>query len=355
MLNRPPYIEEIRAEVAKFTDKKIKAGEFSRVFPSGPDAGLLRTKKASDWMKQEYGKPLPKKLFDGFWFEGELCIMFADTNLGKSVLAVHIADSLTKNYSIGPFVNQAANCTVLLYIDFELGAKQFELRYFDNQFGSHHFSDGFYRAEFNPAAYEPYYHGDYEKYFNNALENAIKNLKPQVLIIDNITYMGTGTERAKEALPLMKSLKALKNKYKLSVLALAHTPKRDRFKPITVNDLQGSKMLINFADSAFAIGQSQTTPGMRYLKQIKQRNQAEQYGANNVCLIKQTKEHAFLGYEFVGYDQERNHLRRPGDAENEENRQRIIALHQAGFSLRQIAAEVGVHFSTVGRIVKEGL
>jgi hypothetical protein len=31
-------------------------------------------------------------------------------------------------------------------------------------------------------------------------------------------------------------------------------------------------MLINFADSAFAIDQSFTEPNTRYLKQIKQRN-----------------------------------------------------------------------------------
>ena len=54
------------------------------------------------------------------------------------------------------------------------------------------------------------------------------------------------SEKAKDALPLMKHLKVLKNKYNLSILALAHTPKRDLTKPITRNDLQGSKMLINF-------------------------------------------------------------------------------------------------------------
>jgi len=39
--------------------------------------------------------------------------------------------------------------------------------------------------------------------------------------------------------------KALKTNT-LSILALAHTPKRDQHNPITKNDLQGSKMLITF-------------------------------------------------------------------------------------------------------------
>ena len=45
----------------------------------------------------------------------------------------------------------------------------------------------------------------------------------------------------------LKYLKKLKSKHGLSILALAHTPKRDATKPLGRNDLQGSKMLINFA------------------------------------------------------------------------------------------------------------
>jgi hypothetical protein len=76
------------------------------VWPTGPDAGLLRTKKANEWMKQEYGKLPSKALFVSFWFENELYILFADTNLDKSILAMQIADSITKAYRFEPFANQ---------------------------------------------------------------------------------------------------------------------------------------------------------------------------------------------------------------------------------------------------------
>jgi hypothetical protein len=82
----------------------------------------------------------------------------------------------------------------------------------------------------------------------------------------------------------MKHLKALKNKYGLSILALAHTPKRDLSKPITRNDLQGSKMLINFCDSSFSIGESSSDKNIRYLKQIKARNTEIIYDTENVCV-----------------------------------------------------------------------
>mgnify|MGYP000846718966 CR=1 FL=1 len=73
----------------------------------------------------------------------------------------------------------------------------------------------------------------------------------KIVVIDNTTYLKNETEKAKDALPLMKHLKTLKTRYNLSLLVLAHTPKRDLSKPLTRNDLHGSKMLINFTDNAF--------------------------------------------------------------------------------------------------------
>jgi hypothetical protein len=162
--------------------------------------------------------------------------------------------------------------------------------------------------------------------------------------------MRNGTHNAAHALPLMKTLKALKTKHKLSVLVLAHTPKRSPTMPLSVNDLQGSKMLINFADSAFAIGQSQRDATLRYLKQVKQRSAQQMFGANSVWLIRQQKEFAFLGYEFEGLGREADHLQQP-EPQNIEQ-QAIITLYGQGHSLRHIALQVGLHYTTVGRVVR---
>lgn len=351
---RPIEIEMIRQQAADAHQRKTKAGHVSMVCKTGPDARLLRTKKANDWMKQEHGKPPLKQLFGSFWHEEELCILFADTNLGKSILAVQIGDSITKNYSIGPFANATGAGLPVLYLDCEQSAKQFEARYHHPQWGSYLFADGFYRAEFNPAMDNPVNYDTYENYMRDEIDFALTDTKARVLIIDNITYMRHGTEQARDAQPLMKTLKALKTKYRLSVLVLAHTPKRDRFKPLTVNDLQGSKMLINFADSAFAIGQSQSQPGLRYLKQIKQRNNEEVYGEGNVCLISRLKDVNFLGYQFEGYARERDHLHRPEQGIQPHQKQQILQLHQQGRSLRQIAHEVDVSVTTVRRMVMRG-
>ncbi|MDN3581366.1 AAA family ATPase [Mucilaginibacter flavus] len=348
-MERHPYIESIRRETAAFTDRKVKAGQYSRNFIG---VELFTTRRANEWMKQQYGKPAVRMLFGSFWFEHELCIMFADTNLGKSILAVQIAANLTTATTYEPFYNKCDEGLPVLYIDFELSAKQFEARYSHPQYGSHLFSDLFYRAEFNPGADDPVLYTTYEKYIEDSIINAIKVTEARVLIIDNITYMRRGTEKASDAQPLMKTLKALKIKFNISVLVLAHTPKRDNRKPLTINDLQGSKMLINFADSAFAIGQSHLDPNLRYLKQIKQRNQQEQYGEDNVVLIRPEKQLSFLGYKFEGYAAEYEHLH-PQSPQRQAHIQQIRQLHRQGMSLRDMALQLGMHFSAVHRVVKK--
>ena len=345
----PPQIEAIRSEREDFNKRKLKAGQWGKTFGEG----LLRTKTANDWMKQEFGKPAARPLFGSLWFENELCILFADTNMGKSVLAVQIGDCLTKCYSFEPFYNQAAETLKVLYVDFELSAKQFEARYVKNaQYDSYLFSPNFYRSEFNPAADDQIASDNYQEHIQGAISAAVSEIKAKVLIIDNITYISNGTQNANAALPLMKALKALKIKFGLSILVLAHTPKRNAFKPLTVNDLQGSKMLINFADSAFTIGQSYAVPGMRYIKQIKQRNQKEEYGENNISLIRQEKHINFIRYTFEGNAREADHLRRPETQEKEFLKQQVLQMHQKGHTLRQIADELGLHFTTVGRVLK---
>jgi RecA-family ATPase len=348
-MERHPYIESIRQETAAFTDRKIKAGQFSKNFIG---ISLFTTRRANDWMKQEYSNPRARMLFGSFWFEHELCILFADTNLGKSILAVQIAANLTSGTTVEPFYNKCDEPQPTLYIDFELNAKQFEARYRHPQWGSHLFSDLFYRAEFNPEGDDPVLYTTYEKYVEDSIVTAVTTTKARVLIIDNITYMRRGTEKASDAQPLMKMLKALKIKYKLSVLVLAHTPKRDTRKPLTVNDLQGSKMLMNFADSAFAIGQSRLDANLRYLKQIKQRTQQEQYGEDNVVLIRAEHDYTLLSYKFEGYAAEYEHLRHQ-NARDEVNIRQIRELYSQGMSLRKMAVELGLHFSAVHRAVKK--
>lgn len=334
-------VEDIKTEEEQLLKQGNEAKE---------SKGLFIVKTANRWIEHAKTRPIPKMLFGEFWFEGELCILFADTNLGKSILAVQIGNSISRCEQIVGFKLETPKQPIL-YFDFELSDKQFENRY-SIKFEQHYsFDNNFIRVEINPDATIPEAQ-TFEDYLNHSLERSITETGAKVLIIDNITYLKNETEKAKDALPLMKHLKALKNKYGLSILALAHTPKRDLSKPITRNDLQGSKMLINFCDSSFSIGESHIDKNLRYLKQIKQRNTEQIYDAENVCICQIDKPFNFLQFEFLNYGAEREHLKQHTEKDKENLNEKVNELKQQGRSLREIGAELGISHMKVSRILK---
>ena len=316
------------------------------------DDELFTVQSANKWMLDASKRPVPKMLFGKFWFENEICILFADSNLGKSIVAVQIADAISRGHSSNPFIVESAAQPVL-YCDFELTDKQFEARY-SVEFTDHYrFNENFFRAELNPESEIPKGFKDFDEYLTCSLERAIVQTGTKVVIVDNLTYLRSENEKAKDALPLMKHLKVLKNKYGLSMLVLAHTPKRDLSKEITRNDLQGSKMLMNFCDSSFAIGESNVSKQMRYIKQIKQRNTDQVYGASNVVTCEITKPHNFLQYEFLSFGYESDHLAKRKRGQDNHKKEEALALHEQGFSLRQIADQLNMSFQKVDRLIKK--
>ena len=312
---------------------------------------LFNVNTANHWLEQASARPVPKMLFGKFWFEGELCILFADSNLGKSILAVQIGNSINTSVPMFPFAVESKPQPIL-YCDFELTDKQFESRYSDNYQNHHYFHEDFYRAELNPDSEVPKGFNNFDEYLIASLERIIVQTGVKVIIVDNLTYLRNETEQAKNALSLMKHLKALKNRYGLSMLALAHTPKRDLSQQITGNDLQGSKMLMNFCDSAFTIGQSSTDAELRYLKQIKQRNTEQVYGYSNICLCKVDKPLNFLQFEFVDYGNEIDHLRKMSTKLNEGQMEQATKLKLEGKTLRDIAGIMNISYQKVDRLIK---
>lgn len=320
--------------------------------------GLFTVMTANEWLEIAKKSPIPEMLFGEYWHEGEICILFSDSNLGKSILAVQIADSISKGEQIPGFQLGAKKQTVL-YFDFELSPKQFETRYSIKNNNSkvlenHYlFDQNLKRIEISPEAEIPT-EITFEEYLNQSLEQSIIETGAKILIIDNITYLKNETERSKDALPLMKYLKALKSKYNLSILALAHTPKRDLSRPITQNDLGGSKMLYNFIDSCFAIGQSNTDKGIRYIKQIKARNTEMIYDSENVIVCQIEKQYNFLEFQFIGFGAEREHLKQLTEQDHKTKINEALELKKQGFTNVQIAKQFGVSEGAIRKWIKKG-
>jgi len=180
------------------------------------------------------------------------------------------------------------------------------------------------------------------------------HLDPEVLIVDNITYLMNSYMLHSPALMLMRYLKNLKESCQLSILVLAHTMKRRFSQPLTVNDMQGSKLLANFADSIFAIGESRRGPGVRYLKQIKTRSSDLKFGESGVCVGEISKIGSFLGLSFAGVSPEFHHVVEPPD---ERARKLLIEkaadLSGSGRSMKQIADELGLSKTTIARYLSK--
>jgi uncharacterized protein YerC len=359
MFERPAIIEEIRNEARGISPvtkskpaPKLTAWQLQHPRPesTGREPEFI-IKDVNKWLREAAKKPKPKMLFDRFWYEGELCILFADSNTGKSILAVQIGDSISRGKPIAGLQMNAAPDGVL-YFDYELTDMQFRQRYSSGKTRSYHFHKRFTRAITNPDANKMYKFSSYQQYIENEIENAVLTAKAKVLIIDNINCLQYDTNSATGAFTLVRSLQNIKAKYQISVLLMAHTPKRNPTKPITQNELQGSKMLINFCDSAFAIGESRQTPGLRSLKQVKQRSTLQTYGAENVCLGKIEKTGNFLHFTFNGNSDEALHLQQKTIQDRELMMSKIMELKRQGRTTRQIAGELGLSATTISRITK---
>ena len=299
--------------------------------------GMLSIKSANRTLTEASMTANPKQLYGEFWFEHEIGCLFADSNVGKSILAIQIAEDIAKTGE------------TVLYFDFELSEKQFQLRFTDEHGNLHHFPSTLYRVQPDmnliAALDEPF-----EDALMRNIENAAVETKARILIIDNISILCMQMEKGEDSAALVQRLRTLKNKYGFSILIIAHTPKRNMSMPITQNDLAGSKKLFNFIDSCFAIGLSAQGGNMRYVKQVKVRNCEMRYGGDNVMVCHIEKVGTMVQFINMGTAPEHDHLRM---VNREEQVQEARLLSASGLSLRDIASRMGVSKSTVDRMLRE--
>ncbi len=221
----------------------------------------------------------------------------------------------------------------VLYFDFEMSDKQFQLRYTDPDTGYvHNFSKNFIRVEF---ARDKRLTG-YITEIVSAIGEIARERDAKVVIIDNLTLICNQSENGDEAGMLIQELVELKKKRGMSVLVLAHTPKRNISSPLNQNSLAGSKKLANFFDSIFAIGVSKVDKSTkRYVKQIKVRNGAVTCGEENVMTATIGRDRSFLCFNHDGYSAERLLLDSPYEDDIDYDKDQRIA--RRNMTYREIA------------------
>ena len=328
---RQQQVEAERQDAAK-REKELLEEEF--------EVGIFTVTSINKTMRDAARQKDPVKLYDELWYEGEMCCLFADSNVGKSIYAVQIATKIAKTQKV-------------LYFDFELSDKQFQLRYQNGETKElFKFPNYFYRVCMRNITF-----GNANELTNKILydiENCLKKSGAKVIIIDNLTWISNNARSASVAGILMERLTVLKKLYGLSMLILAHTNKRNMSKPITQNDLVGSKMLFNFLDSAFSIGISARDPKMRFIKQVKVRNDGFTYDENNVMVCHIDKEgNKFLKFVPDGCEEESVHLKKLKEADKQMLIAKVKMMVAEGKSLRDIATELGISLATAQRYSKK--
>lgn len=309
---------------------------------------LFIMKQANEWLQIASTKTAPRQLFGNFWQEGELAILFAGTGLGKSILSVQIADSISKGEPTLGLPMELEKSPVL-YFDFENSDLQFKNRNTNYLGDLYKFDENFKRVTINDD-YDNLEEIQRHDLILKSIEQIVTQTEIKILVLDNITYLNCDLEKARDASIFIKALKALSKKCGLSILVVGHTPKRDESRPIDLNDLSGSKMISNLVDSVFAIGSSQKDSTYRYIKQLKCRSAEMLYTSENVIVCKIDKYPNKLELKIIGYGFEQEHLKEI----DKQARLELVKQYKAnGMSNVKIAEMYGVTEGAVRIWLKE--
>ena len=316
-----------------------------------PLIDIFEVETANETMDKAQRMEIPNMLFGELIFEKEMTIIFSSSGIGKTMLAVQIADHISRGKSFGKMKNES-RAQPVIFFDLELTKKQFQGRYCVRDLynskvpwtDNYVWHDNFHRAQFNSAFFKKK-DVDRVKAVYDGIVKWVDKTKARVVFIDNISWLTTrGLETSKDAGELMSRLDDLKKEKELAIIVMAHTPKKFKFTPMQMNDLAGSAAIQNFVDSIFAINRSVMDVDYRYLIQLKSRSSEGAYHDFNVVTLQ--KKHIkpnFMGFEIIEIDDnnkiEGNHLSSGDVASKKEEVKSFVEfyLNNAG----GIAAEVG--------------
>ena len=333
--------------------------------------------------RMDFAKKLvmPKMIMGELLYEQTVTMLFAETGVGKSMLAFQIANAITKGESVLGLKNESSSQPIL-FIDFENGEKVFEKRYSEQTIieGEEIWHNHF---DWDKKAYfiDPKASNEYTVPTKNATEWWFKYIKKmakkagaKIIFIDNLFSLiqEGGIESTKEVKPLLKQLLDMKKTEGWTVIVIHHTPKRSSGS-LSRNDLAGSSNLSNLVDAVIGIGKSyyNEDESSRYIKQIKAPRFTEVvYGEFNVISAKIEKIRPnFLGFsrvELMDFEQEfkneSEHLKNPNQLQGKdfpvsitEERREVVKeklINEPDFNRTQLADEWDTSRQTIDKDIK---
>jgi len=277
--------------------------------------------------------------------ERDIAIVFGDEGTGKSILAYQFAKGASEGKAIiNDQLNNECSPKKVIFIDFELQKRELWDRYSHQDIGAN-FNDNFFRASIDETWNE------YDNIANKILDQIeviIQVNKPELIVLDNITWIVDDATDNTITIKIMKKLMALRNANdQLTFLVVAHTPKRDTTQPLESRHLAGSKSLSNYCTNLIGISPSKLDGDLRYIKHLKCRGGRKKYIYDNVLDLALDKKGAQLQFYYHGESPEKDHLEAPDMSEHKEAILEMISSYRdKGYSFRDIAMHVNVRFHT---------
>ncbi len=295
--------------------------------------GVSGARRARDVVGK--GTRKAKALFGGFWREGEMALFFGQPGVGKSLLAVQIADALAKGRAIAG-VEMPKKRSKVLYVDLILSESQFSARYSRDTsrkgpIAHYVFSQNMYHER--PADNVDLVKGIAEKCLATSCS---------VVIVDDLSAITRSDDGTRETLPLVQQLKRMCPKYGLSVMVLADSIEPPRSRDAGEADLRRSRQLCSFVDSAFMM-----EGGRGNFRELSQtRSQTGEHGVSTAKCELKAFESGLVGFTFE---------KRVGQLTEKQAAEalKVKELRDAEMSLRDIVRATGIHKSTVERRLKQ--
>jgi len=332
--------QDLQVDPFDLSNSIVQATRFSN-----PQA-MIQYETMNETMIQGSKEKVPRYLAGNLFKENEVGILFGDEGSGKSVLGFQMAAAMASGTN--PFtvedtglLNQCEPKKVLFY-DFELERSEIYQRYKDEhqgQIAMKAFDKNFVRAYINPQFLD---FDKTDKKIISEIEQGVLKHNPEVIFVDNMTFISQEAQDPAIATKLMMTLKRIQMQNPgLAIIVIAHTPKRDSTMPMESKHITGSKNIANFAKSIVAVGKSKLDPDRRYLKHCKCRNGRKLHDYDNVIECTIDKQGFNLGFFVTGYGEERLHLQYLDIAEQQEDMMELIHNEKLlGLGSRKIATKV---------------
>lgn len=146
---------------------------------------------ANDVMRIGASMEDTQSLYKELWYENEICVLFAESNVGKSILAMQIGEHI------------AGNGKNVVYLDYELSIKQFYKRYSNEKTGEMYlFSDKLIHPDLRIEQICSEEEVE-ERFFRLVEIKAKEGVK--IFILDNMTYLCKNIENGQYAMTFIKN------------------------------------------------------------------------------------------------------------------------------------------------------